>query len=126
MPIVKSLKRDCVIVRLVVHGHQMAKSQQANKLRSRTQRQLMDSLFEVGWPRQAEREFDSKHRSTRVKWVSDLGALAFHQVLVNPKTPDFRFERRPWNPELGSRARRSGDAALALSQNSFDDLHFTI
>ncbi len=64
-----------------------------------------------------------KHES---EMVSPLGGSAFVLVLANPKTPDFRFERRPWNSELGRRARRSGDAALALGQSSFDNLNFTI
>jgi hypothetical protein len=38
------------------------------------------------------------------KIVAQLGRLAFLPVLANPKTLDFRFESRPWNPKFGSRA----------------------
>ena len=60
------------------------------------------------------------------KMEAQLGRLVFLPVLANPKALDFRFESRPWNPEFGSRARRSGNAAMALGQSSFDCLHFTI
>ena len=38
------------------------------------------------------------------KMVVQLGRLVFLSVLANPKSLDFRFESRPWNPEFGSRA----------------------
>ena len=38
------------------------------------------------------------------KMVAQLGRLVFLPVLANPQALDFRFERRPRNPEFGSRA----------------------
>jgi hypothetical protein len=55
----------------------------------------MDSPFEVGWPRHAERVVDSKDRSARAQWVFPLlGGLTLQVVLANPKAPDFQFGRR--------------------------------
>ena len=52
------------------------------------------------------RETESDGRSTlhESDKVSPLGGYAFVLVLANSKALDFRFERGPGNPELGSRA----------------------
>jgi len=55
-----------------------------------------------------------------------LGGWTFHTVLVNSQTSDFRFKRLSRNPQFGSGTWGFGNAAMALSQSSFDHLYFTI
>jgi hypothetical protein len=68
LPIAKLVKRYGVIINL--WWRTLAKWRKlttGTSVESRTDREPMDSPFEVGWLWHAEREFDSKDRSTRAK-----------------------------------------------------------
>src|ERR1700722_228462 len=99
-------------------------SARQNVLEMKSDRRRAALHFEVVWSRKGKRN-PIAGSARRKREPARSEGLTF-PVLVDSETPDLRFKRLPRNSEFCSRARRSGDTAMALSKSSFDQLYFAI
>ena len=88
MPIDKALKINAVITGFMLRTLDKWRTLGRTDWNQELTRQRMESLSRCdGLERRRENQMArALHES---EMVSSLGALAFHQVLVNPKAPDF-------------------------------------
>src|ERR1700677_5371483 len=102
MPTAKALKRDASSSN--PWGRTLAKWRNLTRRTSSDQELTSNGWTHLsrcdGLERRSENLMARAARRERNGCSPSLGGLAFQRVFVNPKAPDFRFERRPGNPEL--------------------------